>query len=550
MAAIQLGTPEFGSSHYNVMDDICCVACHRPTRPLKLLMCFHAMCLPCVREHIDTDGTVSCFRCLTVAGKANPGAHLEESLADWPGPVRGQQVKNAPDSIRTNESPSTGHEAAACTSSCPGPVCQSPECEGECEPATSHCVDCNLDLCEDHEKFHLKKRSRSTRDHTLQPLDQTTRTRTNMTERACPLHPHLPLKSYCDNCECQTLVCERCSAKSHSDHSHCLKDIQEAADRQRAEWKERLSSCSESWREKLSTAGMNITLHIEQINGKVERLSAEITEEFEAYINSVKQRRDHLLNELDVLRWQSLKELEKQSDHVELQAYQLDCCEHLVSTFGEVQLLEARRILESRLDHGITTALGEAKFDVSFQRFHHTEIGCITRLGALANPGQGEHSTAVQIPRQVFPSFDPFTCNKGLNISPDGSSVYSTEENGTVPVSTLGSFCHGIVECRMMFEQYTPTGGAALGVVLENCRETQKCTPSKGKRFLGWFSRDSSHGHLVGSTAKLGGEWRTGDVIVLRLDSDQHTLTGKNQRTGFSEIIHVPVAADQNPSAT
>ena len=87
----------------------CCVACHSAAGSLKMkvLNCLHAMCVTCLGQHLSNDGTVSCFKCLTVAASGMPGVRLEESLADWPVQrvdMRGKEVASCNQIIQRNRS--------------------------------------------------------------------------------------------------------------------------------------------------------------------------------------------------------------------------------------------------------------------------------------------------------------------------------------------------------------------------------------------------------------------------------------------------------------
>eukprot|EP00117_Sycon_ciliatum_P015705 scpid104662/ scgid15445/ len=129
-----------------------CVVCQAPDvakGSLKILSCLHAMCVPCLREVVHKDGTVSCSRCLKFTAGI-PSVRLEDSLVDWP--LSASEMKTDCDDC---EEPEFQRVV----------VCQDPQCDGECVPAASFCVKCDLHLCEGHISVHKGKRA--TRDHPL-----------------------------------------------------------------------------------------------------------------------------------------------------------------------------------------------------------------------------------------------------------------------------------------------------------------------------------------------------------------------------------------------
>ncbi|XP_065185808.1 transcription intermediary factor 1-beta-like [Sycon ciliatum] len=404
----------------------CCVACHNAADSLKMkvLNCLHAMCVPCLGQHLSKDGTVSCFKCLTVAASGMPGVRLQDSLADWP--VQKVEVRGKEGS----ELQSDHSEKQR--------VCQGVECEGESSPATSLCVDCGLYMCEGHEKLHLMKRS--CRDHQLQSV-HTMRTAADQDGTVadseflhCSLHPRFPVKSYCKQCE--QLICERCCEQLHARCSLSVEEITTAAERKRSLWKSLLSDCSDSWREHLSDMNVNIAACTADINEKVEALSGEIVADFNTHIKNLQRRQEDLLNELDARRWKALQDLEKQSDIVEKRTFQLDCCEHLVQNLDNSNFLTAEKILETQIKDVFNSNeeadtsddhLVDIDFTVSYRAFADDgERKRTSQLGYLVDSASCTEQVKKNAVR-VQPVFDPFSCKPAqFSLSSDGYVVSHT----------------------------------------------------------------------------------------------------------------------------
>eukprot|EP00117_Sycon_ciliatum_P041078 scpid43454/ scgid4958/ E3 ubiquitin-protein ligase TRIM33; Ectodermin homolog; Transcription intermediary factor 1-gamma; Tripartite motif-containing protein 33 len=515
-----------------------CVACHKPADRLKILNCLHAMCVPCIREHVGKDATVSCFQCLCVAGTADPGVRLEDSLAEWP---------------RWGWADSTNAKTSSADPEL-RPFCQSPECEGEFEPAVSLCADCGLYLCEDHETFHLKKKS--SRGHqisrlndgfTAPPPTQTppsregTGTRSGV-GRQCSFHPNHAVKSYCS--QCKLLACERCLEQRHAHCSEGFEDIETAAESTRTFWKGELCEHASFWRKQLDDDSNSIASRTAQINDKVEELSAQISADFEKFIKKLRQRQDDLLNELDTSRWSALKDLERQSEIVKQKVYQRESCERLVRYLDDANLLTAVKILDAQVDDVVDYCmdaslcdLPQVDFSVSYDTFADDESCHVPSLGKFLIDGFVEASAETKR-INTQPTFDQFTlAADDFSLSDDGHEVSNTGE-GWAAFSTLGSYCHGEVIC--VFRVRPGRGDLAVGVRRESCHELEFCSPEKP--FLGWCNDggDGNSDYCVGDSGKLGQPWQDDDCIAFRLDCNAHTLTARHSRSGQIDRIAVP----------
>ncbi|XP_065186022.1 transcription intermediary factor 1-beta-like [Sycon ciliatum] len=398
----------------------CCVACHSDADSLKMkvLNCLHAMCVTCLRQHLSNDGTVSCFKCLTVAASGMPGVRLEESLADWP--VQKVEVRGK----ASSELQSYHSEKQL--------VCQSLECQGESSPATSLCVDCGLYMCEGHEKVHLMKRS--CYGHHLQSV-HTMRTAAegdtvpDSEFLHCSLHPHFLAKSYCKKCE--QLICQRCSEQRHASCSPSIEEIPTAAERKRSQWKSLLSDSSDSWREHLSDMNVHIATRTAEINEKVEALSEKIVADFNMHIKNLQRRQEDLLNELDARRWNALQDLEKQSGIVEKKTFQLDCCEHLVQNLGNSNLLTAEKILQTQIKDVVTS---NEEADISDD--HRVDVDFTVSYRAFATDDQEKKRTS-QLGRFVDSAFRTESVKKNTYMWSEKLFAYCANVNKVAELTVM-----------------------------------------------------------------------------------------------------------------
>ena len=579
-----------------------CVACQNVPDAysgLKILNCLHTMCVPCLKDNVNKDGTVSCFNCLQVGGSALPGIRLEESLVDWPkterrlqtcsrssneiscsGEVLSSAERSATENLESSgeeaeveEEPESSNEisetevqaeSTLCneTSEKNGqsessnklsdaevqPMCQNPDCEGELVPAVSLCIDCGVHMCGDHEKLHSKRKA-AAHGHRIVAAVSTHGGQTNLSaEFKCQLHPQHTVKSYC--AKCKMLTCEQCCVRIHLNCSKDFQDIQTAAERMREEWKAGLSSCSDAWREKLSNTRSSIDTYTQDINDKVEELSETIIADFEEHIKNIRKRQRKVLDSLDVARWKALHRLEKQSEIVDTKSYQLDSCEHLVRNLGNHSLLAAEKILNSLIDNivdenrklsGKSDILPDTEYSlqVSYPGFADDESVHVSMLGELINSSNFGGAELRKRGGRAYPEVDTFTCDStSLTVTDNGHEVSSNAtDDEWIPIATLGSYCHGVVECTVQICRTRK--GLFLGVAKETCRKIININ-KRDKKFLGWFSSDLNADFCVGDNSKLGQPWQARDIIIFRLDSNQHTLTGIHKRSGQSQTIPVP----------
>ncbi|XP_065177370.1 RING finger protein 207-like [Sycon ciliatum] len=513
-----------------------CQACHLEADSLKILNCLHVMCLPCLKEHIGKDGTVSCFKCLTVGGSTLPGARLEDSLIDWPTPER------LKDDVEVQ---SKAQESSA------QPRCQNPDCSEAFEPAVSLCVDCGLHMCVDHERIHAKRKGIAF-GHRVMPVAEIRSVDKQLQIRdkefkKCFLHPGRSMTSYCT--QCKVLICKQCSERFHIKCSKDVEEVQVIAERKRKEWKTHLTNYSEACKEQLQSTRTSIKARTNSINDEVEALSEKITADFQEHIKNIQQRQQTVLADLDAARWKALKRLEEKSEMVEMKSYQLNSCEYLVHNLGMSSLLAAEKFLHLVIEYVGNTANSSSKYSttrpetahplpVAYSKFASDERWHVSELGELANvsssPSIGD--TASDDATLVVPAFDVASCEAaGLDVSEQGREL-SCPTKAWVAVASQGSYSHGILQCSVLV--VNGGRGLFLGVAVESGGKISEC--SVEKPFLGWHCRADNSEFCVGSSNKLGQPWLRDDVIVLRLDCDRHTLTGVNERTGYSETIAVP----------
>ncbi|XP_065175715.1 E3 ubiquitin-protein ligase TRIM45-like [Sycon ciliatum] len=310
-------------STYSAVTDLC-VFCNKKLVRGRMLSCLHNICLTCVREEIGGSNHITCPRCGTLT-KA-PKSGFSQLLA-----LPNAYVIPA------------GRDSSTCTSSVETAMCD--ECV-DAEEAKKVCVDCGLMYCDLHAHSHQK--SRGTHSHTLRDIgDQLAIAATESAAQpaaradtgsavlqcsACPLHGSRQLDMYCE--ECAELSCKKCVQRcAHSEHKERVVLASEAAGKLRQKVKQmRQFACvrSDSGREeassqqrvpdervRLQSSLAAVKDSIKTLNRRVELVSEDVNQVFDAAIEAAKKRQQSLLEDLDKDHWAKQKVLEEQQQQLE-----------------------------------------------------------------------------------------------------------------------------------------------------------------------------------------------------------------------------------------
>eukprot|EP00117_Sycon_ciliatum_P008246 scpid73252/ scgid11032/ Tripartite motif-containing protein 45 len=267
-----------------------CVLCGADNKRTKLVSCLHSLCLLCLEQSIEDDGSIICPSCKSTTPLQQAGCHPVSSLPD--------------SCLKTVD---TSNEGSL-------PSCD--ECV-DVQVAVCRCPQCSTSLCDIHTQGH--KRSRATHEHVLLALDRSAEGATASAAQPahiCALHTTKTITHFCH--ECQKLMCQRCiDTKTHELHKDALVPLGEAAEKMRQSVRENLSTCVSGESVGLETAREKVRSTITALNDQIECASEHATEFFQGMMEAVKARETKVLDKLDQLRAQKLAPLENQLQKLE-----------------------------------------------------------------------------------------------------------------------------------------------------------------------------------------------------------------------------------------
>ena len=189
--------------------------------------------------------------------------------------------------------------------------------------ATSICLDCSHDLCEDHAASHIKKRKYAThhvvlasrRDESSEVASVAAATAGfssgSVRSRLCPVHLTQHVTHYCRQCD--DVACSLClKLSAHTEHSEVLTSIQEAGKESREKMQKQCSesihgNCRASITQKLEA----LEATTNGIKDQAAELSKQVTEEIARKIELLKLQEAKLLDDIDQLQWQKCLPIEK-----------------------------------------------------------------------------------------------------------------------------------------------------------------------------------------------------------------------------------------------
>ena len=162
------------------------------------------------------------------------------------------------------------------------------KCEdcGKDDPVVALCVDCELYLCQDCNKYHSKKKSQ----HNIVSLDDPIKERVLY----CPEHKKNELDYYCETCD--KLLCIYCATKKeHAEHTHEL--LNKMAAKHRGVLAEAIAPVDEMI-ENLSKAEANIVSTQEKIKEQANEIGQEIDKYYYEQLKELNKRHKQLKEQL------------------------------------------------------------------------------------------------------------------------------------------------------------------------------------------------------------------------------------------------------------
>ncbi|XP_065187584.1 E3 ubiquitin-protein ligase TRIM45-like [Sycon ciliatum] len=272
------------------MPPVTCVACGCENKRIKLVQCLHSLCISCLEQNVDEDGSITCPKCRT-------STPLQAGLSS---------TLSLPDSYANVEGSGAEQKSAVSCDECM-----------DVKVAVSRCATCSSHLCSVHTEGH--KLSRATHGHEVLALTEagteTAETATaasaTQSQHHCALHSSSILTKFCT--KCKKLLCERCiGTGKHEPHKQDLVSINAAAEKMRASVNDLLLSCVSESDGVLESSIQKVQSTIRSLHDQIELASEEAVLFFRSLVETIQKRETSVLNELDDLQSQALGPLEKQ----------------------------------------------------------------------------------------------------------------------------------------------------------------------------------------------------------------------------------------------
>ena len=215
---------------------------------------------------------------------------------------------------------------------------------GKDDPVVALCVDCELYLCQDCNKYHSKKNSQ----HNIVPLGDVP----SVADRIlyCPNHQKNELDYYCKTCD--KIVCLYCTVKDHVGHSH---DIVEKTASEHRNVLMKIITPVEEMSKNLSKAEANIVSTQEKIKEQASEIDQEIDKCYVEQLQELNKHHKQLKERLHNAVAQKKTSLEKQLKDMKSMQDELDNMkelrEHLEKTSDYKIMSTKKEDIESRVQN-------------------------------------------------------------------------------------------------------------------------------------------------------------------------------------------------------
>ena len=323
------------------MPTVQCNGCGSSNTTLKYISCLHTLCVPCVQNNIDFDGSIKCPQCFS-------STQL---------PVGVEPLRSMPSvAVPGNLGSVAGNDECGAKSACE-------EC-GDDTPATSSCENCHAKMCKIHAAGHPL--SKTSKGHIVKPIDEVSTSSTTCILRGstmrgaaqhrprCAVHASDILDRFC--VQCNQVLCPRCKLPPSHKQDHQVLDIPSAGQMSRDKLSEKLASCTSESEGVLNKAMRNVSKNIEALNEQTECASAKVTGFIKEEIERLKKREADLLTQLDAMRSKKLIPLEKQLNRLQECVAQVEGAGLILqSGSDDVDLLRMFPWIDGTLDKAMKT---------------------------------------------------------------------------------------------------------------------------------------------------------------------------------------------------
>ncbi|XP_070561117.1 tripartite motif-containing protein 2-like [Ptychodera flava] len=328
-----------------------CPICSEQYKNAKVLPCQHSFCETCLLHVVEKIGKLDCPTCRRSCELPDGGVvNLQTNF------FLNQMVE------QFEKRDSAPPEITTC---------------GSCDRSSvaSHCLDCDVRLCEMCVKGHGKLRV--TRSHRLMAIDEYEESKSENPAMVqpplfCSKHDDNQIKFYCDTCE--SMICTDCTVIDHPVTTHKYRYLKEAADecKQSIQWMLRDLSKKEKEVERTTTAAEQVS---ESLERKLREEKAAIREYTQKKISEFK----HMIEGKETLMLEQLQEIfdeKKHNVHAQLKEMEMvknmkDFAEKLTHFGSDTQVITARK--------GMTTQIQELIDNLT--NLEPAVDGCIKFIG-------------------------------------------------------------------------------------------------------------------------------------------------------------------------
>ena len=416
---------------------ITCGVCSKPYNDPRILPCLHSFCLQCLCYEIEKSGSQQMFQC--------PICEQNTSI-----PVGG--ASGLPQNLHLGfEVEVAGYTSKMMNNN---EVCCD-ECVDERNGlAVVFCCMCHQFLCKLCRDHHSSSRRFS--KHKIVLLDQEgarqLHTAMKPRDHYCtqPNHGNNNLNFYCETCS--LLVCLHCTTATHKSHS--VKEISTVAKTHQIEITGALEDAREVVTKLTGAMDENNTM-IEQVEISKRNASLAINKAFETLQQTLEERKQTLLSELEVISLSKTTALTLQKEQFE----------KMVGDIGRYTDM-ASQILQTHTDHEIVALGGLIPTELQ---------ATLKRVQTISlTPNQHSNITVSVQTDDLIPKLSKFGNLSEFNLSPSSSTWTSTSvaKVGTrydVKIQSKSSkgeeYPHGGVEVKGEMRFKTHNGAVVYGEV-------------------------------------------------------------------------------------
>ena len=268
---------------------LCCSGCSNEfdetDRFARLLPCLHSLCNQCV-HNLTKDKSITCPDC-------EVKHQISSDVSVFP---RDTTRLDLMDFVRVKMAPG----AILCQ------VC------AETKQASYRCKNCSEFLCDECHSAH--KKTSVTKDHEVLEL-QSLQKREDLDgfshKQKCTSHDR-ELELYCNSDGCKKPVCFMCALLNHrQDAGHDLQEIASVDSAKKDNMRQRIDDTNKSGKE-LKRVLEDIAVEINAVKGLGKEVESQIDQSFQAYIDTLVQRRDELKKDVNKNVQMKISTLENQ----------------------------------------------------------------------------------------------------------------------------------------------------------------------------------------------------------------------------------------------